>query len=150
MYIQTPLLFSSSLSFIPHQFIAQPRCIRNEETQARQAFPIQLYKQSLPSQPVSQPVGRERIEHPALQAWPAASGKKGEQETRSGTSTSYMRFVFTTPRKPLALPSLVFENEKERNPPNACHSIMAGFLKWSKKSLIIRASNALFHIDLEN
>jgi hypothetical protein len=61
-----------------------------------------------------------------------------------------MRFVFTTPRKPLAFPSLVFDNEKEGNPPNACHSIMTEFLKWSEKSLIIRASNALFHVDLEN
>jgi hypothetical protein len=33
-----------------------------------------------------------------------------------------------TPHKPLGFPSLVVENEKEK-PPNACHSIMTGFLE---------------------
>jgi hypothetical protein len=150
MYIQTPLVFSPTQVSPIH--CSSPSAIKK----LKQASPPPsncTNKASHPSQSANQPVGRERIEYPALQqslAWPAASEKIWRENSVWDVHFVYAICFQLRLVNHLGFPSLVVGDKKEERPPNACHSIMTDFLKWREKSHIIRASNALFHVDSEN
>jgi hypothetical protein len=104
--------------------------------------------------PASQPDSRQRKYRVSSTASLACGfrekKRRGEQETWVWDIHFVYAICFQLRLvKPLGFPSLVLRIRRKGKPPNACHSRMTGFLKLKEKSIIIRASNALFHVDIE-